>query len=114
MSRLLRWSAVAVLGLMVASPVYNPASAFAQDTQITRKVKVKVSPEYPDLARRLNISGIVKVEIVIAPNGTVKSTKVIGGHPLLVDAAVDAVKKWRFEPAAEETTGIIDFKFQPE
>jgi outer membrane biosynthesis protein TonB len=43
----------------------------------------------------------------------VKSTKVVGGHPLLVNAAVDAVKKWRFEPAADETTGVVEFKFDP-
>lgn len=114
MSRLLRWSAVILFGLMIGTPIYKPHPAFAQETQIARKVKVKITPIYPDLARKLGISGVVKVEIVIAPNGTVKSTKVIGGHPLLIDAAVEAVKKWRFEPAADETTGTIEFKFQPE
>jgi TonB family protein len=49
----------------------------------------------------------------VAPNGSVKNTKVVGGHPLLVNAAVDAVKKWRFEPASEETTGVVEFKFDP-
>jgi outer membrane biosynthesis protein TonB len=49
----------------------------------------------------------------VAQNGTVKSTKVVGGHPLLVNAATDAVRKWKFEPAAEETTGIVEFKFDP-
>jgi outer membrane biosynthesis protein TonB len=50
---------------------------------------------------------------VVAPNGSVKSTKVVGGHPLLVNAAVDAVKKWRFDTASEESTGIVEFKFDP-
>ena len=74
---------------------------------------VKVSPVYPELARRMSISGVVKVQVVVAPNGSVKSTKVVGGHPLLVNAATDAIKKWRFEAASEETTGIVEFKFDP-
>jgi outer membrane biosynthesis protein TonB len=37
----------------------------------------------------------------------------VGGHPLLVNAAVDAVKKWRFDAASEETTGVVEFKFDP-
>lgn len=61
----------------------------------------------------MSISGVVKVQVVVAPNGMVKTTKVMGGHPLLVNAAVDAVKKWKFENAAEETTGIVEFKFDP-
>jgi TonB family protein len=47
------------------------------------------------------------------PNGTVKGARVMGGHPVLANAALDAVKKWRFEPAAMESTGIVDFKFDP-
>jgi outer membrane biosynthesis protein TonB len=44
----------------------------------------------------------------------VKSTKVLGGHPLLVSAAEDAVKKWKFEPAAQEDSGVVEFTFKPE
>jgi len=72
-----------------------------------------VQPTYPDLARKMNIAGTVKIEIVVAPNGTVKDARVVGGHPVLATAALDAAKKWRFEPAAVETSGIIDFKFEP-
>jgi protein TonB len=61
----------------------------------------------------MSISGVVKVQVVVAPNGAVKSARIVGGHPLLVNAAVDAVKKWKFENAAEETTGIVEFKFDP-
>ena len=90
-----------------------PPPVRAQQDEITRKVKVRVSPTYPDLARRMSISGLVKVQVVVAPNGTVKTTKIVGGHPLLVNAAVDAVKKWKFETASAETTGIVEFKFDP-
>jgi TonB family protein len=81
---------------------------------IDRKVKVKVSPSYPEFARKLGLTGTVKLEVVIATNGSVKETKVIGGHPILVQAAVEAVKKWKFEPASEESTGTLVFNFVPE
>ena len=52
-------------------------SAQQNDPTAGRKAIVKVKPDYPELARRLNISGTVKVGIVIAPDGSVKSTKVV-------------------------------------
>ena len=58
--------------------------------------------------------GTVKLAVVVAPNGTVKSSKAMGGHPLLVNAAMDAVRQWKFEPAATESTGVVEFKFQPQ
>jgi TonB family protein len=82
--------------------------------ELTRKTKTKVAPVYPDIARRMSITGTVKVLVVVAPNGNLRSTKVVGGHPLLVNAAMDAIKKWKFEVAPEESTGIVEFKFQPQ
>ena len=88
----------------------------AQDAtgELTRRVKSKVQAVYPQLARKMNLAGTVKVQVVVAPNGDVKEAKVVGGHPVLANAAMDAVRKWRFEPAAGESTGIVDFKFQPQ
>jgi TonB family protein len=91
--------------------------ALAQEAapeELSRKVKVRVPPVYPEIARRMNITGAVKVSVVVSPAGTVKSTKVIGGHPILVSAAVDAVKKWRFETAASESSGVVEIKFAPQ
>ncbi len=84
----------------------------AQDDS-SRKVKSKVPPSYPEIARKMGLSGTVRLQLLIAPNGNVKETKVIGGHPILVTAAVDAVKKWRFETASAESTGTVEFKFDP-
>ena len=81
--------------------------------QITRKLKNKVSPIYPDLARRMNIVGVVKVQITVEKNGAIKNTKLVGGHPILAGAAMDAVKKWRYESGSEETTGVVEFHFDP-
>jgi protein TonB len=85
----------------------------AHAQEVERKVKNRVSPEYPEIAKRMGLTGVVRLQIVVSPNGTVKDTKVIGGHPILVNAAVDAVKKWRFEPGSGESTGTLEFKFEP-
>jgi len=99
-----------------AAPSLTPAM-LAQETapeELSRKVKVRVPPVYPEIARRMNITGAVKVSVVVSPAGAVKSAKVIGGHPILVSAAVDAVKKWRFESASSESTGVVEIKFAPQ
>jgi TonB family protein len=75
-----------------------------------RKVKTRIAPIYPDLAKRMSVTGKVKIEVVIAADGHVKSTRVVGGHPLLVQACQDAVKEWKFTPG-EEATQIVEFNF---
>jgi TonB family protein len=87
--------------------------AQAAQSEIVRRAKSKVQPEYPELARKMNITGTVKIEVVVSTNGTVKDAKIVGGHPVLASAALEAIKKWRFEPAAMESSGIVDFKFEP-
>src|SRR4051794_9561023 len=101
------WIALGLLAVVTGLAMGAPAWA---DDDAGRKVKSKVSPIYPELARRMNLTGTVKVQVLIGANGTVKSTKVIGGHPLLVEPAIDAVKKWRYE-AGEESTQTVEFHF---
>ena len=76
-----------------------------------RKVKTKVAPAYPELAKRMNVVGKVRIEVIIAPDGHVKSTRALGGHPLLVQACTDAVKEWRFVAAPEETIQVAECEF---
>jgi TonB family protein len=76
-----------------------------------RKVKTRIAPIYPDLAKRMSVTGKVKIEVIISPDGRVKSTRVVGGHPLLVQACQDAVKEWKFTPSSEESTQIVEFDF---
>ena len=86
--------------------------ALAGDDGDTRKVKVKIAPAYPELAKKLNVSGSVKLEVLVGPTGSVKSVKALGGHPLLVDAAVLAVKQWKYE-AGPEDMQVVEVKFAP-
>src|SRR5207248_2272507 len=90
-------------GLMVlaVAAMLAPASLVAQDG---RKVKREVRPDYPVLAKEMHVSGLVRLQVVIAASGHVKSASVVGGHPLLIASAMQAVKEWQYEPAAEETT----------
>ncbi len=112
-NQLRRWIEIVLLVLATFSVAFRSEAAWAQG-ELTRKVKTKVAPAYPDLARRMNISGTVKVLVTVAPEGTLKEAKVVGGNPLLVNAAVDALKKWKFEPAKDESVGTVEFKFQPQ
>jgi protein TonB len=104
---------LAALTLAVASGPCISGAQTAQSEEFIRRAKSKVQPAYPELARKMNISGTVKIEVVVAPNGTVKDARVVGGHPVLANSALDAAKKWRFEPAPAESSGVIDFKFEP-
>jgi TonB family protein len=108
-----RASALFVLVAVMVGAGSAVVRAQDSDNEVVRRAKTKVQAVYPDLARKMNITGTVKVQVVVAPNGTVKDAKVVGGHPVLASAALEAVKKWRFEPAAVESTGVVDFKFEP-
>lgn len=92
----------------------TPGRSFSQEpTPSARKILTRVAPQYPDIARSMSIGGIVKVVGLVAPNGTVKSVKVMGGHPMLADAAQKALLQWKFEAAPHETSEIIEMKFTP-
>jgi len=77
-----------------------------------RKILSKVAPAYPDLARRMHIGGVVKVEVVVGANGAVKSTKVLGGNPVLIESANDAVRKYKFQAASADTTEVLQLTFE--
>jgi len=59
----------------------------------------------------MHVNGKVKIELNVAADGSVRGTKVLGGSPLLVRAAIDAVKGWKYEPTARETTETVEFVF---
>lgn len=69
------------------------------------------APVYPELARRMQLTGVVKIEVVVGPDGKITDSKVVGGHPLLVDAAMAALREWKYEKANSETKEQVEFKF---
>jgi TonB family protein len=106
-------AALLVIVAVIAGTGTVSIQAQEPGSEIARRVKTKVQPVYPELARRMNLTGTVKVQVLVAQNGTVKDAKIVGGHPVLANAALDAVRKWRFEPATVESSGVVDFKFEP-
>ena len=93
-------------GLVLTSALFT-GNAAAEN----RKVVWNPEPEYPAIARRMNINGLVRMELVIAADGTIKSAKVLGGHPLLADAVQKALKKRKYAAGSADTTMQLDFKF---
>ncbi len=78
---------------------------------LSRKVEVRVSPEYPILAERMKLKGTVQVAAEVGRDGAVKKVTLIGGHPLLAEAALQAVMKWKYEPAAQESVEQVKISF---
>lgn len=105
-----RWMRPIIYGcLLVVFLLFSYHPFLAQSS--SRKVKTRIEPEYPELARKNNITGTARVEVLVTPEGKVKDVKVLGGNPVLVQAVVSAVSKWKYEPASEETSIVLKFDF---
>jgi TonB family protein len=109
--------AVLILAMFFAKSLGVIPGASAQENSFEapkRKVRIRIVPEYPSLAKQMNVSGKVKIEATVAADGHVVTTKVIGGSPLLINSALEALKKWRFEAGPRDTTEIVEFEFNPQ
>jgi TonB family protein len=102
------WMVLAVCAFIIASTF--PKLGVTEEP--IRKLLSAPPPVYPELARKLNIKGIARVRITIAKDGKIREVKELGGNPVLVSALVDAVKKWKYEAAPEESVTEIKFQFQ--
>ncbi|MGH9494464.1 MAG: energy transducer TonB [Candidatus Sulfotelmatobacter sp.] len=105
-----------VPSLAALTLVFSMGMAVAQNTPVSspseRKVATRVAPVYPELAKKMHIRGVVRVEAVVSPKGVVKSVRIVGGNPVLLEAAKEAVAKWKFEPAQSETTEVLQLAFE--
>lgn len=79
-----------------------------------RSIVRRVVPTYPEMAKRMNLQGTVKVLVVVAPDGTVKAVEPVGGSPVLIQAAQNALSKWKFAPASAESKELIELHFSPQ
>ncbi len=101
------------IGLALLLAIILLASCIPLNAQDARKVKSGLQPAYPELARKNNIQGVARLQVVITPDGSVKDIKVLGGSPVLTQAAIEAVKKWKYEPAQAESLAVLKFEFKP-
>jgi TonB family protein len=102
------------LGLVVFFVFIGTPAPAQQSSVAGRKLVNRVAPIYPELARKMQISGTVKVEAIVGANGKVKSTKVIGGSPLLAKAVLDAIEAWRWAATPSESEELIELTFRPQ
>ena len=111
--RRLRVAALVSAALAVALAALPAVGLQAEPPKTaTRKAKVSNPPEYPELARKKNLHGVVRVLATVAPDGKVTAVKELGGNPVLLGALVDAVKKWRYEAADHESTLEVSYEFK--
>jgi len=99
-----------LMGAVLSSPSFSQTQ---EQPDAKRKLVSRVMPTYPELARGMQITGTVKIEVVVSPNGKVKLSQVVGGNPVLAKAAVDAVEKWRWIASPQETKELIELNFHP-
>jgi TonB family protein len=98
-----RWIAAAGLMLGLAG---TPAIA-----QQARKPVVNPAPEYPELAKKMNMTGVVKALVTVAADGGVKDVQIQGGNPVLADSVEKTLRKWKYAPASAESKLQMEFKF---
>ena len=82
--------------------------------QQDRKIVQQVMPRYPEIAQKMNLAGTVKVVALVAPDGKVTAVQPMGGSPVLIQAAQDAVSHWKFARAGGESREVIELHFNPQ
>ena len=110
-----------ILALLAVGLACRPSPA--QDTvrrvtqaEALKAATAKPQPDYPPIARQLKIEGRVDLEVSISPSGGVDDVKILTGNPALTGAAVNAVKRWRFDPFTSEgkpvpALAVVSFTF---
>jgi periplasmic protein TonB len=74
--------------------VHHPAVSRMMDGNLIHRVQ----PDYPPLAKQVHVQGLVVLRAMISREGAIEELQVLSGHPMLVKAAVDAVRQWRYHP----------------
>ncbi len=91
-----------------------PRAHAQQESAGKRRILDHAAPAYPPLARSMALEGTVKVEALVASDGSVKAVDIKGGHPVLAQAAAKAVRQWKWEPAGHDSREQVEVKFAPE
>jgi TonB family protein len=106
-------SRLLLLGLLSSILILSTGS-LSQQPSVVRKLIARTAPLYPELARSMALQGTVKVDALVAADGSVKSVEIKGGHPVLAQAALNTVRRWKWEPALHESHEMVEVKFSPE
>lgn len=110
-------SSLRLVVCVAALVMLTGALTFAQQgstvSKSERKLVTHVDPEYPAILRARQIGGTVRLEVTITPKGTVKSISLIGGNPILAEAAITAVKRWTYAPGDAVSSAQVSVEFNP-
>jgi outer membrane biosynthesis protein TonB len=107
-----RWIAVVALALSYGFGPGSPAQSQQSSSGAGRRIVSKVNPSYPVPALRMNLGGTVKVVALVAADGSVKKVEPVGGPPILIQAAQNAVAQWKYAPGSESRE-TVELHFTP-
>jgi len=108
------WLLFAAVLFTLCTCMFVTRRSVAQQPDSARKLVQRTAAPYPDLARSMGLQGVVKLDALVSPEGSVKEVQIKGGHPVLAQAAVNAVRRWKWETAAHDSHEIVEVKFTPE
>ena len=100
--------------MLAALSLSSPSALAQMRTSGKRRIVAQVRPEYPSLAQKMHLTGTVRLMATINPAGKVTNAEILGGSPVLAQAAADAVSKSKWESGTAETKEIVEVKFQPD
>jgi TonB family protein len=100
-------------GLLVGLGSTGARGQVVEKGSASRKLVTEVKPEYPPDVRRARIGGLVRLNVVVSPRGTVDTVEVAGGNPILAESASKAVKQWKYTPASSSTKIRVNVYFDP-
>jgi TonB family protein len=116
-SRFIDKGGLALLLSAVVLPGFFALATLTAQTYVPvdgeRRLLSRVDPDYPDALKKLYIGGVVRVEVVVARNGTVKSTRLLGGSPILGQSTMKAIRQWKYAPAPGDETLTVKMEFDP-
>ncbi len=105
---------VALMSIVLGLTILSPLRSRAQQADSGRKLVERAAAPYPAIARNMALQGTVKIDVLVLPDGSVKETQIKGGHPVLAQAAVNSVRRWKWEAAPHESHETVEVKFSPE
>jgi TonB family protein len=105
--------AFCLTALVMLTGALTSAQQGSTAAKAERKLVTRVEPEYPAVLRARQIGGTVRLEVTITPKGTVKNVALIGGNPILAEAAISAVKRWTYAPGDAVSSAQVSVEFNP-
>jgi len=103
--------AIGYVGATVTLDGVKPLAVYRSENDGARRLIARVEPVYPVILRSNHIGGTVRLKVTIAPNGTVEDAELLGGNPILGEAAMAAVKQWLYTPSRSSTITEVSVPF---